>query len=135
MTKPSRRFTVLLLAYLTLCVSAVYCVAAEEVERKWTSYMRERDRSVEYFFDKDAMVKTPQRMLNVWRKRVFAKGAAQKEIITFDNINCREAEFRSLQLTVINWDGTSKTFDKPSEWAHVFSSSPEEYLLEQYCNK
>ena len=133
MMKLSERLTVLFLAHLILCMSALYSSAAEEPERKWTSYMRERNNSVEYFYDKDTLVKTPQGTFQVWRKRVFAPGAAQKEIVSFDQINCREAEYRTFQLTVTYWDGTSKTYDKPSSWAHVYSSSPEEYLLEQNC--
>ena len=133
MMKLSKKLTVLLLAHLILCMSALYSSAAEESERKWTSYMRERDHSVEYFYDKDSLIKTPQRILQVWRKRVFAPGSAQKEIVTFDQIDCREAEYRSLQLSVTYWDGTVKTFNKEGPWAHVYSNSPEEYLLEEHC--
>lgn len=135
MIRLSKGLSILFLVHLIVCASALYSSAGEEPERKWTSYMRERDRSVEYFYDKDAMVKTPQGMLNVWRERVFAKGAAQKEIITFDNIDCQEGKYRSFQLTVVYWDGTSKTYDKPAEWAYVYPNSPEEYLMDEHCRK
>ncbi len=134
--KLSRRFTVLFLVQLILCTGAFYANAGEEPERKWTSYMRERDRSIEYFFDKEAMVKSPQNTLNVWRKRVFAEGAAQKELITFDLLACdfRE-EYRTMQLTVVYRDGTSKTFDRPTPWIHIYTNSPEQYLVDEYCKK
>jgi hypothetical protein len=132
MMKLSKRFAVLLLVHLIVCASALYSSAGEEPERKWTSYMRGRD-GTEYFYDKDALIKTPQRTFQVWRKRVFAPGSAQKEIVTFDQIDCREAEYRSLQLSVTYWDGRVKTFDKQGPWAHVYSNSPEEYLLEEHC--
>jgi hypothetical protein len=133
MIKLSKTLAVLLLAQVVVCMSTVYSSAAEEPERKWISYMRNEDTSLEYFYDKDALVKTSKNVLQVWRKRVFAPGSAQKEIVTFDQIDCREAEYRSLQLSVTYWDGTAKTFDKVSPWAHVYTNSAEEYLMDQHC--
>jgi hypothetical protein len=135
MTKLSRTFVVLLLAHLILGVSAFYSAAAEESERTWTSYMRGRD-GTEYFYDKGAVIETPQGYLQVWRKRVFPSGAAQKEIVTFDQLACdfRE-EYRTLRLSVTYWDGTTKTYDKWSPWAHIYTNSPEQYLVDQHCGK
>lgn len=135
MGKLSRRFVVLLLAHLILGVSALYSAAAEESERNWILYMRGRD-GTEYFYDKGAVIETPQRTLQVWRKRVFRPGAAQKEIVTFDQLACdvRE-EYRTLQLSVTYWDGTTKVYDKWSEWAHIYTNSPEQYLVNQHCSQ
>ena len=135
MEKLSRRLVVMLLAHLILGVSAFYSAAAEESERTWTSYMRGRD-GTEYFYDKGAVIETPQGYLQVWRKRVFPSGAAQKEIVTFDQLACdfRE-EYRTLRLSVTYWDGTTKTYDKWSPWAHIRTNSPEQYLVDQHCGK
>jgi hypothetical protein len=135
MIKLSRRLAVLFLVHLVLCTSALYSSAAEEPERKWTSYMRGRD-GTEYFYDKGAVIQTPQGYLQVWRKRVFPPGAAQKEIVTFDQLSCdfRE-EYRTLQLTVTYWDGTTKVYNKFSSWAHIYTNSPEEYLVDHHCSQ
>jgi hypothetical protein len=129
----SKRLVILFLVHCIVCTSALYSRAAEEPERKWTSYMRDRTTGVEYFYDKDALLKTSQNTLQVWRKRVFPTGSPQKEIVTFDQIHCREARYRSLRLTVTNWDGTTKTYDKTSSWANVYTNSVEEYLMDQHC--
>jgi hypothetical protein len=134
MIKLSKRLAVLFLLHLVLCMSALCSAAAEESERKWTSYMRGRD-GTEYFYDKSAILETPQRTLQVWRKRVFRAGAAQKEIMTFDQIGCDGEEFRTLQLSVTNWDGTTKVYDKFSPWAHVYTNSPEQFLVDEHCSK
>ena len=128
-------FAVLLLAHLVLCVSAPYSAAVEESERKWTMYMRARD-GTEYFYDKEAIIETPERTLQVWRKRVFPDGAAQKEILTFDQLTCdfRE-EYRTLRMSVTNWDGTTKVYDKWTPWAHIYTNSPEQYLVDQHCSQ
>ena len=135
MIKLSKRLAVLFLLHLVVCMSALGSAAAEESERKWTSYMRGRD-GTEYFYDKSAIIETPQRTLQVWRKRVFRAGAAQKEIVTFDQLTCdfRE-EYRTLQLAVTYWDGTTKVYDKPTPWAHIYTNSPEQYLVDEHCGK
>ena len=133
MKKLSKALAVLLLAQVVICVSTLYSGAAEESERKWTSYMRGRD-GTEYFYDKGALIKTPQGTLQVWRKRVFPSGLAQKEIVTFDQIQCGAGEeYRTLQLSVTNWDGATQVFDKFSPWAHIYTNSPEQYLVGEHC--
>jgi hypothetical protein len=134
MIKLSRTLAILLLAQVVVCMSMLYSSAAEESERKWTSYLRGRDNGVEYFYDKSALIKTSQGTLQVWRKRVFPPGSAQKEIVTFDQIQCGAGEeHRTLQLSVTNWDGTTQVFDKFSPWAHIYTNSPEQYLVGEHC--
>ncbi len=134
MKKIAASVSFLFLACLIVCMCALSVNSAEEPGRAWTSYMRERDRSIEYFFDKEAMVKSPQNTLNVWRKKVFGEGAAQKEIITFDLLTCdSREEYRTTQLTVVYWDGTSKTYNRPGEWCHIYTNSPEQFLVDEYC--
>jgi hypothetical protein len=130
-----RGLTILFLLHLILCMSALYCRAEEEPERKWTSYMRGKD-GTQYFYDKGAVIETPQGYLQVWRKRVFPAGAAQKEIMTFDQLGCgfRE-EYRTLQLSVTYWDGTIKEYEKFSPWAHIYTNSPEQYLVDHHCSQ
>jgi len=133
MKKLSGGLTVAILVQLILGLSALCAGAAEDSERNWTMYMRGRD-GTEYYYDKQAVLETPQRYLQVWRKRVFKKGAAQKEIITFDQLACdfRE-EFRTLQMTVTYWDGTSKVYSNFTQWAHIYTNSPEQYLVDEHC--
>ena len=133
MMKLSKRLVVLLLVHCIVCASALYSGAAEELERKWTSYMRDREGGVEYFYDKEALMKPSKELIQVWRKRVFPAGAAQKEIVTLDEIDCRGARYRSLELHVTYWDGTAERYDRVSPWARVYENSPEEYLMEEDC--
>ena len=134
MMKLARALAVLFLVHLIVCMCALYSSAAEESERKWTSYMR--DGTAEYFYDKDALIKGPQGTLQVWRKRVFSTGSAQKEIVTFDRLTCDfRQEYRTLQLSETSWDGTTKVYDKLTPWAHIYTNSPEQYLVDQHCGK
>ncbi len=129
------RLAVLLLVHLIVCMSALSSGAAEESERTWTSYMRGRD-GTQYFYDKGAVIETPQGYLQVWRKRVFPAGAAQKEIMTFDQLGCFfQEEYRTLQMTVTYWDGTIKEYEKVSPWAHIYTNSPEQYLVDHHCSQ
>ncbi len=135
MIRLSKGLSILFLVHLIVCASALYSSAAEESERKWTSYMRGRD-GTEYFYDKGAVIETPERTLQVWRKRVFRPGAAQKEIVTFDQLTCDfRSEYRTLQLSVTYWDGTTRVYDKWTPWAHIYANSPEQYLVDEHCGK
>ena len=133
MMKLSRRLVLLLLVHCIVCASALYSGAADEPERKWTSYMRDRETRVEYFYDKEALVKPSKELIQVWRRRVFPTGASQKEIVTLDEIDCRKARYRSLELSVTYWDGTTKAYDKVSPWSNVYANSVEEFLMDEHC--
>ena len=99
--------------------------------RTWTRYFR-NDDGVEWYLDEGAL--QPSRtVLEMWRKCVFPRWALQKEIVTLDEINCRETRYRTRELRVTRWDGTSQTSDKVTPWANVYSGSPEEYLMNEYC--
>ncbi len=121
--------------HLVICAGASCAIAAEDAERNWTLYMRSGS-GTEYYYDKGAVIETPERTLQVWRKRVFKPDAAQKEIVTFDQLTCDFREqYRSLQMTVTYWDGRSQTYSKISPWAHIFTNSPEQYLVDEHCGK
>jgi len=69
----------------------------------------------------------------MWRKRVFPSWAFQKEIVTLDDLDCREARYRTREVRVAHWDGAAQTSDEITAWANIYSSSPEEYLMDEYC--
>ena len=135
MMRLSRKLVVLSLVQFILCMGTLCSGAgADESERNWLMYMRGRD-GTEYFYDKGAVIETPEGYLQVWRKRVFRPGAAQKEIVTFDQLSCGgQEEYRSLQLSVTYWDGKTEVFSRISPWAHIYTNSPEQFLVDEHCS-
>ena len=133
MMKLSKRLIILLLVHCVVCASALYSGAAEEPERKGTSYMRDREGGVEYFYDKEALMKPSKDLIQVWRRRAFPAGAIQKEIVTLDEIDCRGGRYRALELHVTYRDGTTKSYDRVGPWAKVYENSAEDYLMEEDC--
>jgi len=105
---------------------------SDEAGRKWTSYWKD-GKGTESFYDEDGLLQPRKGFIQLWRKRVFPSGSAQKEIVTRDEINCREAQWRTLELRVSYWDGTTRTSDKATSWGNVYPKSPEEYLIDQHC--
>jgi hypothetical protein len=99
--------------------------------RTWTLYFR-NDDGVEWFID-EGVVKPSSTAIRLWRKRVFPRWAFQKELVTLDEINCREARYRTRELRVTSWDGATQTSDEVTPWSNIFSNSPEEYLMNEYC--
>jgi hypothetical protein len=135
MIKLSKRFVIPFLVGCIICAGALHSGAAEEPERKWTSYMKDRGANVEYLYDKEELTKPSKNLMQVWRKRVFPAGATQKEIVTLDEIDCHQARYRALRLRVTYWDGTVKAWDKVNPWAKVYANSPEEYLMDEHCQE
>ncbi len=133
MTRLTRRLAVLLVVQCVVCTGALCPGAAQEIDRKWTSYMRDRDTGTEYFYEKETLMNPSPDLIQMWRKRVFPAGASQKEIVTFEEIDCRAARYRSLELQVTYWDGTSKRFEKASPWGKIYANSPDEFLMDEHC--
>ncbi len=106
--------------------------ASDETGRIWTSYTKD-DNRVEYFYDKDTIAHPSKDLVRMWRKREFPSGASQKEIVTFDEIDCRGARYHSLELRVTYRDGTIQTFNKVTPWARIYVDSAEEYLMNEHC--
>ncbi len=100
--------------------------------RKWTSYGKDGD-GIGYFYDKDAITRPSKDLVRVWRKREFPSGVRQKEIVTLDEIDCRGARYRSVNLRVTYRDGTTQAFDKATPWTKIYVDSAEEYLMGEYC--
>jgi hypothetical protein len=96
------------------------------------SYMEDA-HGVEYFYDKDTIAHPSKDLVQMWRKREFSSGASQKEIVALDEIDCRGARYRSLELRVTDRDGAIRTFDKATSWVKVYVDSAEEYLMDKYC--
>ncbi|MGD0235714.1 MAG: surface-adhesin E family protein [Syntrophorhabdales bacterium] len=105
---------------------------SDEAGRQWMSYMEDA-HGVEYFYDKDTIAHPSKDLVQMWRKREFSSGASQKEIVALDEIDCRGARYRSLELRVTDRDGAIRTFDKATSWVKVYVDSAEEYLMDKYC--
>jgi hypothetical protein len=99
--------------------------------KAWTRYFR-NDDGVEWFLE-EAPPSVSGNTLTMWRRRTFPTWAFQKEIVTLDELNCRQARYRTRELKVTNWDGSSQTSDKVTPWAPVISNSPEDYLMKELC--
>jgi hypothetical protein len=69
----------------------------------------------------------------MWRKREFPPGAAQKEIVTLDEIDCRKTRYRTLELRVTYWDGTTGRSDNATQWVKIYKNSSEAYLMGEHC--
>ncbi len=100
--------------------------------RKWTRYMTD-DYDVRYFIDEGGILKPSKEVIQFWRKREFPPGSSQRRILTFDEINCRRQEFRTVELQVTYADGRIGKSTEPTRWVKIWANSGEEYLMDEYC--
>jgi hypothetical protein len=100
--------------------------------RTWMLYFR-NDDGLTWYLDEGKLREQPGNVIELWRKTVFPSWAFQKEIVTLDELDCREDEYRTRELQVTYWDGASQTSNIITPWAHIFSNSPEQYLIDTKC--
>ena len=106
--------------------------SAGEDGRKWTRYMTDDD-DIRYFYDEGTIIQSSNNIIRMWRKREFPPGAAQKEIATLDEIDCRKTRYRTLELRVTYWDGTTGRSDNATRWAKIYNNSGEALLMGEHC--
>jgi len=106
--------------------------SACEEGRKWIRYKTDED-DLKYFYDEEAVSRTPGSIVQIWRKREFPSGAGQRQIVTHDEINCRKGEYRTLELCVTYWDGTTGRSEKPTGWADIYANTHEAYFRSELC--
>jgi hypothetical protein len=110
---------------------------AEWKERKWELYAEDRG-GVQYFFEKDSVEYLAKDVVHAWRKRTFPgkSSSSQKEITSFDEIDCRMDRFRSLELQGLNWDDTTTAiYRRPAPWSKIYSETPDELIEGKLCRQ
>ena len=112
-------------------------------ERTWELYEKDYG-GVSYYLDKGAVSYPSRNMIHLWRKRVFPGkeqtaghiASSHKEIVTFDEFDCRNNQYRSLELQGVNWDGTAtEIFRRPSPWGPAYQGTAEEYVMDTFCGE
>jgi hypothetical protein len=116
-------------AFIFIIIATACAAAGPE---QWESYWKDR-HDVEYFYDKDHVEYPSKGMIKVYRKRVFPEGSQQKEIVSLDEMNCKTLKYRSLELTVTGFDGTSETTNVVSPWIMIWGNTADESVSDALC--
>lgn len=118
-------------------------VKAEWGERKWEQYGSDNNGTTHYL-DKSSITYPSRYTIHIWRKRVFPEAvvgsgtvrSSHKEIIGYDEMNCKTEEYRSLESQGVNWDGTTtKVFTRPTPWTPVYDGTADDVILRDYCKE
>jgi len=127
------KLAVLFAALVVVCLS-IAGAAAQEADRTWTKYAGD-GKGVEYYFDKDSVLRPDTDILRIWRKRVFPQRSSLKEIVALDEFNCRLQQYRALELHVAGQDGNTQVSRRVGPWTTIWVGSPEEYFLDGVCKE
>lgn len=140
--KPIRIFLPVYICLFVLSVSVFHAIpsysgdskdaGSKDTKQKWEFY-GESHNGIRCHYDKGSVIQLSDNTVRVLRKRTFPQGAAQKEIITLDEIDCRLRTFRTIELTIRNNDDSLETFSKVSGWSKIYGQTPEAYLLTDIC--
>ena len=62
--------------------------------------------------------------------------SSHKEIITYDEMNCKDEKYRSLETQLVNWDGTTTDiFRRPTPWTTIYEETADDLILHDYCKE
>lgn len=102
-------------------------------EREWEVYAEER--GVTYYFEKESITYPRKNIVHVWRKREFRpKISSHKAITAFDEFDCRDEKYRSLQVQGVNWDDTTTPiYQRPAPWTPIDIDEPDYHFIVHYC--
>ncbi|MDR2018826.1 MAG: hypothetical protein LBQ00_08195 [Syntrophobacterales bacterium] len=131
----NRRITIFFI--VTLCVVPILglvAVGAEEVDHKWQEYMKD-GRGLTYYYDKESITFPSGGIIKLWRKREFPVRAAQKTIMSLDEIDCYKQKYRSVQMQVAQWNEEVETFSRVQDWMTIWGDTPEEWFLDNTCKE
>ncbi len=104
-------------------------------DKKWEHYGADTN-GVDYYFQKESIAFPSENLVRVWRKRTFRQRSELKEIISFDEIDCKTEKYRSSQTQGVRQDGsTTEMFVKPSPWITIYQGSADEYFLDTSCKE
>ena len=101
-------------------------------ERKWENYASD-GKGVDYYVERATLAYPSKTLVRAWRRRVFPVNSPQKEIISFDEIDCNETRYRSLEIEGVYWDGRTMIFKVISPWVRIYAGSPDEVLYLDVC--
>ena len=80
MIKLSKTLAILLLAQAAICVSSALFQRSRGVRKEVDQYMRGRDNGVEYFYDKDALIKPSRAPFRCGEKGYFPQGRRKRRL-------------------------------------------------------
>ncbi len=127
--------SVRMLLSLAVCIAVFVLVAtvcAAAGSDKWENYWEDRS-GVKHFYDKEHVEYPSKGMVKVYRKRIFPERSQQKEIVSLDEVNCRTLKYRSLEMTVVRFDGKSETTSVVSPWTLIWGNTPDEWISDKLC--
>jgi hypothetical protein len=112
-------------------------------ERKWEEYGKDNS-GITYYFDKSSITYPSKSIIHVWRRRVFPEAvpgagyvrSSHKEIVGYDEMNCKTEAYRSLETQGVNWDDTTtRIFTRPTPWTPAFNDSADDRMLQNFCRE
>lgn len=104
-------------------------------DKPWEKYGVD-GRGVEYYYQKDTVSFPTKTTVHVWRKRTFRQRPQLKEIVSFDEIDCKTEKYRSLQTQGVRQDdSTTEMYVTPSPWYVIYDDSADDFFLNTSCKE
>ncbi len=106
----------LLTLILAISLAVIFCSQAEASDWIWLT--RNLSETVIYYIDNESIHYEDDRV-TFWDKRVVSDDPDFKEIRGYNEVNCKENTYRTLQIIGHGRDGKSSTYQDSGQWQHI----------------
>ncbi len=122
-----------LLAFL-LAMSLVVIFCSESGASDWIWLTRNLSGSVIYYIDSESIHYEDDRV-TFWDKRVVSDDPDFKEIRGYNEVNCKENTYRTLQIIGYYKSGKSSTNKDSGQWQHIDATTAMAVYHGYLCKK
>ncbi len=122
----------LLTLILTISLVVIFCAQSEAADWIWLT--RNLSGTVIYYVDNEGTHYEDDRV-TFWDKRVVSDDPDYKEIRGYNEVNCKENTYRTLQIIGYDKSGKSSAYQDSGQWQHIDATSAIAVYYGYLCKK
>lgn len=119
---------------LILAISLVVIFRSQSGASDWIWLARNLAGTVIYYVDRETIHYEDDRVM-FWDKRVVSDDPDFKEIRGYNEVNCKENKYRTLQILGYDKNGKSSTYKDSGQWQHIDATTSMAVYYGYLCRK
>lgn len=119
---------------LILAISLVVIFRSQSGASDWIWLARNLAGTVIYYVDRETIHYEDDRVM-FWDKRVVSDDPDFKEIRGYNEVNCKENKYRTLQILGYDKNGKSSTYKDSGQWQHIDATTAMAVYYGYLCRK
>ncbi len=119
---------------LILAIPLVVIFSSRSGASDWIWLTRNLSGTVIYYIDNESIHYEDDRVM-FWDKRVVSDDPDFKEIRGYNEVNCKENTYRTLQIIGYDKNGKSSTYQDSVQWQHINATTATAVYYGYLCRR